>query len=170
MNWQEISTAVEAAVVKLIHKTEARGCLLINTGTQSLSSGSVIALSFSGGGYDTDGCWAAGSPAKLTAQRDGYYLAGGGWGHLTGTTSVYRMGIYLIHNTAAGAQKTLATHMILTGANTYLYVTAATGMFWMSAGDFLYVCGYQDSGGAKTVLAAAATSYAECYGWLMRVG
>lgn len=166
INLSELWQAIEGRVVALIHKTEARGCRVISTSTQTLESGgSGEALSFDTEIYDTDGCWAVGSPTRLTAQREGYYLAGGGWAHDTNTATAYRTTAAIVKN----GTTTLVTVHALTGTDANFYLAPVTGMFWMSEGDYIEIFAYQNSGGDKTILAASTTNQQYFHGWLMRI-
>jgi hypothetical protein len=160
----EIWQAIEGRVVALIHKTEARGCRVINTGTQTMIDSTITALVFNAEVNDTDGGWAAGSPGYLYAQRDGYYLAGGSWSMVHSSSCRMWIAIRVSGSAYVGVGEIRST------ANAYSVVHVATGMFWMAAGDYIQVLGLQDSGGSRTVEAASSTAQQSMLGWLMRVG
>jgi hypothetical protein len=161
----ELWLAIEARVVELIHRTEARGCRVTSKATQSINDSTWTALSFDTEICDTDECWAVGDPTYLYAQRDGYYLAGGSWG-LTSTsnTAACKMGIRI----SAGSVYVLESE-IFTLANKAVYITAASGMFWLAAGEAVRVFAYHEEGGAKSAAASSDTIHLTS-AWLMRVG
>ena len=160
----EIWQAIEGRVVALIHKTEARGCRVINTGTQTIADSTITALVFNSEVHDTDGGWAIGSPGYLYARRDGYYVAGGAWSMVHSSSCRMWVAIRVSGSTYVGAGEIRST------ANAYSVVHVTTGMFWMSDGDYIQLLGLQDSGGTRTIEATSLTQQQNMLGWLMRVG
>jgi hypothetical protein len=157
---------IEGRVLALVHKTEACGCRVINTGTQNIDSATVTALTFNSEIYDTDGCWDAGSPTRLTAQRDGYYLAGGTWMLASGqNTAASRMQLAVKVNDTTW----MGGNEMHTIANKGATVGCSSGMFWLSAGDYVELVAYHDEGATKAASAGSVTNQF-CNGWLMRVG
>jgi len=167
INLSELWMAIEGRVLKLIHKTEAIGCRVINTSTQTIPNATMTALTFNTVIYDTDSCWSAGAPTRLYAQRDGYYLAGGGWSLAdTQNTAASRIVTAVLVNGTNQIQGS-ETH---SKANTSINVSVATGMFWLSAGQYIEIAAYHDEGASKTAGAATSINEGLCCGWLMRVG
>ncbi len=161
---EEIKAAVQDEVVKLIHKTEARGCRVINTATQTVNNG-LTALTFNTVISDSDTCWAVGSPTRLVAPLDGYYCAGGAFGLAAAQVSANaRLSLFVRVNgvTYVGGRDLHA----LSGVDAQ--VSGETGHFWLSAGDYVELVAY-NSLAAKTASAASVANQALCNGWLMRV-
>jgi hypothetical protein len=160
--------AIATKVVDLIHRTECRGVRVIKTDTQSVGNATPVAISYNTMVYDTEGSmWAVGDPTKLVAARDGYYLAGGAWSLLAAqNTAASRVQAMVLKNgvTYLGAAE---VHSIV---GKIVVSAVATGMFWMSAGDYIQLIAQHDEGGSKTSQAATAANQHLCNGWLMRVG
>jgi hypothetical protein len=163
----EIWGAIEGRVVALIHKTEARGCRVYRSTTQSINTGTLTALSFDTEVVDTDGCWAVGDPTRLYAQRDGYYAAGGCWEMVSTQNTVASRILVLVRVNGTTAVAIGDNHTI---ANKTAAVGCAVGMIWLSAGDYVEIMALHDEGGARVTVAATATNQHMCAGWLMRVG
>lgn len=166
INLTEIWQAIEGRVVALIHKTEARGARVYRSTTQSINNNTLTALSFDTEVNDSDGCWAVGSPTHLTAQRDGYYMAGGSWAMAAAqNTTASRMRIVVRKNgtTHAGANE------LHTLANKDAGVSVTVGMIWMEEGDYVEICALHDEGSAKNVTAGSDTYPNSNMGWLVRI-
>lgn len=162
----ELWLAIQDRVVELIHRTEARGCRVINTSTQNINNATNTALTFNSEINDTDGCWDAGSPTRLTAQKDGYYLAGGAWTLAPAqNTAASQMHIYVRKN----GSSYLGGCSLHTIANKDARIAVATGMIWLSTGDYLEIVAYHDEGATKIASAAGSASQFLCNGWLMRI-
>ncbi len=167
MKVSEVIEIIEARVVGLIHRTEARGCRVFSSVTQNISTATNTPLVFDTEVYDTDGCWDAGSPTRLTAQRDGYYLAGGAWTLAPAqNTAASQMHIYVRKN----GSSYLGGCSLHTIANKDARIAVTTGMLWLSTGDYLEIVAYHDEGATKTASAAGSASQFLCNGWLMRIG
>jgi hypothetical protein len=163
----EIWRGIESRVLALIHRSEARGARVISSVGLTVPSGALTALAFDTEIQDTDGCWSAGEPTKLYAQREGYYLAGGGFELLAAQNTVAsRCAVYVRRNgtVVLGAND---NHTI---ANKGVVVSFATGMFWMGAGEYVEILALQDQGADRQLRGANAANQHFCNGWLMRVG
>jgi hypothetical protein len=163
----EIWNAIEGRVVALIHKTEARGCRVYRSTTQSINNNTLTALSFDTEVVDTDGCWAVGDPTKLYAQRDGYYAAGGCWEMLAAQNTVASRILVLVRVNGTTVVGIGDNHTI---ANKNAAAGCSVGMIWLAAGEYVEIMVLHDEGGAKNTAAATATNQHLCAGWLMRVG
>lgn len=153
--------------------TEAIGARVIRTTTQSIANATLTPLSFDTVIYDTEAqgdlgaCWSSEEPTKIYARRDGYYLAGGSWSLAAAQNTVASrqfVGVRLngITYTAGNENHTIA--------NRDAAVAVATGMIWLSAGDYIEVIAYHDEGRSKNTVAATTTLQLRALGWLMRVG
>lgn len=167
INLSELWMAIEGRVLKLIHKTEAIGCRVVNTSTQTIPNATTTALTFNTVIYDTDSCWSAGAPTRLYAQRDGYYLAGGGWALASGQNTAASR---ILTAAMVNGIKQIAASEMHSKVNTALNVSVATGMIWLSAGQYIEIAAYHDEGASKTASAATSINEGLCCGWLMRVG
>lgn len=164
-----ISGMVNSLLLQLVNNGGiiGRGEKVIRTSTQTLTSGSAAALSFSDEIVATEpGTWDSGTPTRLVATRFGKFRAGGGWAHSPGGTGAYRATVSIVMNGA----KTLATSSIVTGVNANLYLSVMVDLISMETGDYIEIMAYQDSGSDKTILAANTNNHSYCYGWLQRAG
>lgn len=166
----ELWLAIEGRVVELIHRTEARGCRVYNSATQTIAAGTNTALTFNTEVHDTDECWDSGSPTRFTAQRDGYYMAGGGF--LLASGQITSGGIRLNCFTRVNGATYVGGGSDVNTVNGQDAVASCPGqgMFWLSTGDYVEIMAYNGFGTSKTVSAATATLQVNCYGWLKRVG
>lgn len=149
-----------------ITQSEAIGARVYNSLTQTLGTGAAAALTFDTELYDTADIWeGTDHPTRFTCRHEGYYMAGGGWAHATGGTSAYRISISVLKN----GTNILASQHDVTGVNTTYYLSVATGMIWLEAGDYLEITAYQASGGDKTISAATEANQAGSHGWIARI-
>lgn len=163
----EVWQAIEGRVVELIHRTEARGARVYNSGTQTITAGANTALTFNTELYDTDEIWDVSNPTQLVATRDGYYMGGGSF-YLAAAqvTSADRISLSVRKNGVTYVQaQDLHT---INGMDAIVGV--ATGMFWLADGDYIELVAWNDFAANKTVSAASLNAQAFCCGWLMRVG
>lgn len=167
INLSELWLAIEGRVLALIHKTESRGCRVYRTTTQTITAGAFTALSWDTEDNDTDGCWASGNPTRLTAARDGYYLAGGSFSlDAAQITSADRMGIRVRKN---GTIYLGGTDLHTVNGEA-MVLGVASGQIWLSAGDYLEVVAYNGYAADKTVSAGSSGNQHINHGWLTRVG
>jgi hypothetical protein len=148
-----------------ITNSTAIGSRVYKTNTQVIASGAGAAISFTTEATDTDTCWDAGSPTRLTATRFGRYMAGGGWRMATGTTTPFRVTATLRQN----GTKNLAEAMLVTGVDASVQATVATGIFIMNEGDYIELIAAQDSGADKTSVAATSDNQHFCNAWLAKI-
>lgn len=156
---------LQTQVKRVIEASEAVGCRVIATATQSIANNSPVALAFDQVIADTGGSWDAGSPTQLRAPSDGYYQAGGSWSLAAAqNTAASRVFIGVRRN---GTQYVGAAevHSI---AGKFVEACCATGFFWLDAGDYIELVAYHDEGVSKTASAADNNNQHLCLGWLMR--
>ena len=154
----------DLAVTGKLTDSVACGCRVIRNTTQSISSGVNTALSWNTEIVDTDNCWSSGNPTRLVAARSGYYIIGGNW-----TIDSVPAGRVITSIRRNGQTQTLAAHEIDPTTTTYQQISIATGMVWMSAGDYAEIYVYS-SGGAVTVAAADVNNQHKNLGWIARMG
>lgn len=166
MRWDEIAPNLEATVLKLVHRASARGCRVIRNSAQAIASGTATALEWNTVVFDTDGCWSAGDPTRLTARRDGCYLAGGGF-LLNGPeiTADNRLSIWV----RANETQTLARHDTYARSGIAYHLSITTGMIWLATGEYVEIRMSHEIGATKNIGAASLSSQQINYGWLMRV-
>jgi len=166
-----VGTATGAGVgdVKMsgaVRQSTALGCRVIPTVTQTIPNATLTALSFNTEIYDTDNCWSAASPTRLVAQTAGYYMAGGGWTMSSSQNTVASRQWVGVRRSDGVIVCANETHTV---PNKYVIVSCATGLFYMSAGQYIEIVAFHDQGGARTADAASTTNQYFCSGWLQRV-
>jgi hypothetical protein len=116
-------------------------CRLTKSGTQTLATGAVVAISFDVETFDVGGCHSGGSPTRLTVPTggDGIYLINASIVYTSNVTGV-RLGA-LLKNAATGLGS--ITQDTVFGDITCLQVTAIAQLV---AGDYVEIFGYQTSG------------------------
>lgn len=167
INLHEILNGISPYVLKWIHTSEARGCRVYRSTTQSVNNTTLTAMSYDIEVYSSDdACWDAGSPTHLVAPVDGYYMAGGSVEIASGQmTAAARLFIAV----RANGTNYLGSNDNHTINGKAAAVGVTTGMVWLAAGEYIEIIVYHDIGSAKNISAATATSQHTNNGWLMRI-
>lgn len=133
----------------------AISCRVIRSTDQSISSGAWTAISFSSATWDdrpsgVSAQWSSGSPTRLTCRANGLYLI---TGHLSfaGNSTGRRIGrVYLNGSTEIALQ----SHPAISTNPVHLTFSVLRKL---TAGDYIELGAFQDSGGALNVLTGTYT-------------
>jgi hypothetical protein len=151
------TTNINDGAVTFAKRGETAHAQLVRTSTQSIASGTNVAISFDTAIVNVGGMYSAGSPDRFTIQATGVYLMGGQvWpGAVAGGTVRY----LIVSQDAVGTWKVTAAVAPGNGSNAMV----VTGLLQLTAGTVLFLVFWHDVGSPLTV-------GAESRFWIVRVG
>ena len=116
-------------------------------------TGIVTPIIFDTARSNTPGWYNGANPTRLTAGSDGWYLIGGCLEWQTGNTLGAR---YVILRLNGGTHIALAGGPV--GGSTEMLSSTVTAAYYLSAGDYVEMCGYQTSGSTLLMMTVANRS------------
>lgn len=136
------------------------GAAAIQSTTQSIPVNTTTTVTLNSAVYDTDGCWNAATPTRLTAQTPGWYWVGyrGGWPSTVGqtdrTTGVGYNGV------SAWGQCTYRNASEASGSHP-MHSCASTSL-WLNVGDYVELQLWHNSGGGA-ISTDVTTAGGQCF-------
>jgi hypothetical protein len=151
------TTNINDGAVTFAKRGETAHAQLVRTSTQSIASGTSVAISFDTAIVNVGGMYSAGSPDRFTIQTTGVYLMGGQVWPTVSTAGTTRY--LIVSQDAVGTWKVTAAVPSGNGSNAMV----VSGLLQLTAGTVLFLVFYHDVGAALTVGADSRF-------WIVRVG
>lgn len=147
-------------------RQKAYGCRVINAFGQNIPNSTWTPVSFTTEVYDTDNCWSPVTPTVLKATRSGYYLGGGNCYIDTLNSNIWSFLVGIRIN----GYRFISIDRIMNGSIVELGITTMTGMFYLTANDYIEIMVYHNSGANKTLKVADYDNQHKALGWLTFIG